>query len=110
MNSGLTFFQSWMALIGALVMFAAIILKRRYSLSSAGSLMRRILIVSAVYFAPATLGWFLVVGWALRIVAERGEPVPGTAAALCASLGGLVIARMTLGREIEEARRMPPRW
>jgi hypothetical protein len=109
-NSGLVFFEPWMALIGTLIMFAAIILKRRYPLHSAGSLLRRILIVSAIYFIPAALGWLFLMMWALRVVAEKVQPVPGIVATLCASLGTLAIAGATLGPEIGEARRMPPRW
>jgi len=98
-----------MAVVGAMIMGAAVVHKRRYFRTRAStSLIRRILILSALYLIPAAAGWFFVLGAGLRFLAERGYPV--SAGGLVGTVGVLMIGHWVLGDELEAARRLPPRW
>jgi len=104
-ESPLAFFQSWMAVLGAIVMVVAVVRKRRYFQTGAGrSLLARILIVSALYVLPAAVAWLFVVGFGMRVLAERGHPVSGVVATVIGTLGCWAIGNLLLGKEIEGAR------
>ena len=108
-ESPFAFCQTWMAVVGAMVIVVAVVHKRRYFRTGAStSLMARILIVGALYFIPAAVGCLFVVGFGMRMLADRGLPVSG--AGIVSTLAVLVIANLLLRDEIEAARKLPPRW
>jgi len=109
-ESPLVFFQTWMAVVGSMVMGVDIVHKRGYfQTGTSTSRMARILIVSALYFLPAAVAWLFVVGFGMRVVAERGHPVSGVVAAVIGTLGCWAIGNLLLGKEIEGARKLPAR-
>ena len=100
-----------MAIVGAAVMVASSLHKRRYfHPPQTFSVTARILLVSAIYFVPASIGWLFVAGFALRAFAESGYAVPAGIASVCELLGVYVLGSLILKDEITEARKAPRRW
>jgi len=109
--SALTLFQPWMAIVGAVVMVAAVIHKRGYFHAPKElSLRRRILLVSGVYFVPAALGWVFVAGVGIRALADSGLAIPGAAVSACVALGVSILGLLILGNELTEAGKAQPKW
>jgi hypothetical protein len=109
--SALQFFQPWMAIVGAVVMVAAVVHKRRYFQPARDlSFARRLFLVSAVYFIPAALGWFFIAGLGLRALADLGRYVPSGVASACGALGVAVLGFLILRPEFNEARKAEPKW
>jgi hypothetical protein len=108
-DSPLAFIQPWMAVVAAAVIAAAIIHKR-LCFRPRTSLMRRILLVSAIYMLPVEVAWFFIVGMSLRFLAMSGYHLPGAIISACVCLGAAALGNLTLGEELNEARKLPPRW
>ena len=100
-----------MAIVGTAVMVAAVVHKRRYFRPPKElSLVKRILLISFVYFVPASVGWFFVAGVGLRAFAGAGYGIPSIVTSLCVLLGVYVLGSLILGAEVTEAGTLPRRW